>query len=98
MACNWTYKGKVYSEGEFIALMAKGEYDYLFPKNQSWGEKIQQFGEDLEKGVDDFFKQNPTMSVIPGGPQVIKLALKSAAKIIKAGERWLQQYSILLGR
>lgn len=85
MACKWTYQGKVYSEGEFIALMAKsGDYEYLFPDKISFGQRVTKAGEDMERGIDEWFNQNPTMgSFIP--PSAIKVALKSAARIIKAG-------------
>ena len=85
MACKWTYKGKLYSEGEFIALMAQtSDYDYLFPESKSWGERLTDLGNQMDKGVDDMFK-DVSFTTVPFVPQAVKQALKAGARIIKAG-------------
>lgn len=84
MACKWIYKGKVYTENQFIAVMAN---EMLQPV--STGKRIETWGRELETKVDEFFRQNPAMSsIIP--PQIVKLALKSAAKLLIAGGKITQ--------
>ena len=83
MACNWIYRGKTYTEGQFIALMAKGELDQV-TREKSFGQTLEDLGKQMEKGVDDFFAQNQSFSfLVP--PSVVKTALKGAAKIIQGG-------------
>ena len=84
MACKWIYKGKVYTESQFIAVMAN---DLL--NKPSTGQRIESWGKELEAKVDEFFKQNPTFATfIP--PHIVKAALKTAAKAIITGGKTFQ--------
>lgn len=84
MACKWTYKGRVYTETQFIAVIANEMIE-----TPSTGEKIESWEKKLEQKVDEFFKQNTAFSsIVP--PDLVKAALKSEAKTVIAGGKIVQ--------